>query len=138
MSRILLIGRNAALLDPCAVKLRWLGHKATIHNDLMDGLRELQMFGVDCIAWHVDAAERNRRRKLDAIKRYHRHTPLIIIENNKDADGEKSFDAKAVILSDNPGAQKILHAIIDSIPTQPPMPEYQGLEELEKEYGFVD
>ncbi|MBN1464840.1 hypothetical protein JXA02_03700 [candidate division KSB1 bacterium] len=83
MSKLLLIGKNNDYLKECTARLRQRGYQVVIDENVMEGLREISVFGVQCIVWDVKADDPTRPRKFQAIKRYHRYTPLVLIDNDK-------------------------------------------------------
>ena len=138
MSKIVLIGKNESFLQQCAAKLRWLNHKAFIHRDVMDGLRELLLFRLDCIVWDVETNDPYKIRKYKAIKRYHRDIPLIVIDDNKETYRDEDLDYETFIMTNNPNADDVVHQIIDTIQISYVLPDDERLERLEKKYGLVD
>jgi DNA-binding NtrC family response regulator len=83
MSKILLIAKNSDYFKECTVQLRLRGYQVVVDENVMEGLREISVFGVQCIVWDVKANDPARGRKFQAIKRYHRYTPLILIDSDK-------------------------------------------------------
>ena len=138
MSKILLVGKNESFLHQCAEKLRWLDHKVFIHNDVMNGLREMLVSDVSCIVWDVEVNDQERIRKYRAIKRYHRYTPLIIIDDNKEAYQDEDLDHDTVIRINNPRVEDVVHQVIDAITDDKILSDEDRLDRLEKEFGLFD
>ena len=84
MSKILLIGKNNDYFKECTAQLKMHGYQVVIDENVMEGLREMSVFGVPCIVWDVKADDPARVRKFQAIKRYHRYTPLVLIDSDKE------------------------------------------------------
>jgi DNA-binding NtrC family response regulator len=112
--KILFIGDQNAILRQCANQLRWKGYKVILHNDVMEGLREVSVFGVSCIVWDVQNNDASRLRKLNAIKRYHRFTPLILMSSDKEAF-QIELDANTYFLANTIQGQELYEQIIQLV-----------------------
>lgn len=137
MSKIVLIGRNEALLQKCAERLRWRGYKVYIHEDLMDGLRETMVISVGCIIWSVDSNEPARARKYKALQRYHRYTPVIIIDNNR-SDYEPDIDPDTYFINEKPSVDEVVDKVVSLIRPQSTYVDDDESEETEAELGMLD
>lgn len=114
--KILFIGDQNAVIKQCASQLRWKGYQVILHNDVMDGLREVSVFGVSCIVWDVPNNDPGRLRKLNAIKRYHRFTPLLLISSSKEAFATE-LDANTYFLESVVESRELYEQIIQLVGT---------------------
>ena len=137
MSKILFLGKNVFFLQKCAERLRWKGHDVLVHNDVFDGLREMMIFNVSCIVWDVDTNEPSRTRKYQAIQRYHRYTPVVIIDDHREAY-EQDLDRDTYFMTNNPAVDELVNKIVDLVPPRVVYSEENAYNNLEKEYGMSD
>lgn len=111
MSKILLIGKNNDYFKECTSQLRQRGYQVVIDDNVMEGLREISVFGVQCIVWDVKANDPTRPRKFQAIKRYHRYTPLILIDSDK-RPYQKELDGNTFFIQNDTPVNELVDKII--------------------------
>ncbi|MBN1480049.1 hypothetical protein EH223_19040 [candidate division KSB1 bacterium] len=114
MSKILFTGKDQDYFRACASRLRWRGYQVVINEDVMDGLREVSVFGVNCIVWDVEKHDLRRTYKFNAIKRYHRHTPLFIIDHTKEPY-QHGWDRNTYLIENYPTVQEIVNQIMSLV-----------------------
>lgn len=114
MSKILFTGKNQDYFKDCANRLRWRGYQVVVNEDVMEGLREVSVFGVNCIVWDVEKNDLRRTHKFNAIKRYHRRTPLFIIDRMKE-HFEPGIDNNTFLLATHPPVQEMVDQIINLV-----------------------
>ncbi len=137
MSKILLIGKNDTFLQKCAERLRWRGYKVMVHEDVMDGLREMMIFSVSCVVWDVEAREASLLKKYKAIQRYHRLTPVFIINQDQDAFGDE-IDPDTHFIPEKPSVEALVQKVIELAQVQIQSTDDDEFEEYEKEIGFIE
>ncbi len=133
MSKILFIGENISLLQKCAEKLRWRGYEAIVHEDVYEGLREAMMFNIGCIVWDVEAKDPARARKYKAIQRYHRNTPVIIIDDQQEIY-EPDLDADTHFLSNSPSSDQVFNKVLELVPRPTIFSDTDDMDTVETDY----
>lgn len=119
MAKILIIGRSNEFSSECARLLRRNGHRVAENNDVLEALREAAMDGVDLILWDAPVNDPTRARKFAAIKRYHRFTPLIILDDDNEPYYEK-LDEWTMLMNDNSLAEEVVDDILQRVPKVEP------------------
>jgi len=136
MSKILLIGKNYNFMQKCAERLRWRGYNVLVHEDLLDGLREMMILSVDCIIWNVESNASQKVRNYKAIQRYHRFTPVVIIDNDRETYGEITEDTYFV--PENPEIEELVQKVATLIRPRNASTDDDEMEEMEEEYGLFE
>jgi hypothetical protein len=115
MAKVLIIGRSNDFSSECARLLRRNGHRVAENNDVFEALREAAMDGVDLILWDAPVNDPTRARKFAAIKRYHRFTPLIILDDDREPYLDQ-FDEWTMLMNDNSAAEEVVDDILQRVP----------------------
>ena len=135
MSKILLIGQTETL-QQCAAILRQQDYKVIIHKDVTDDICELFHYKLRCIVWDVQVDESNRTAKYKILRKYHRYTPIVIIDDKMEK-GVKP-DSSTLFMRKRCTAIEIVNEMSDFTSVASVLSDNDRLDMLEKEYGFTE
>ena len=118
MSKILIIENGKNFCKECASSLRARGYQIVLSDDVMEALREVSVFGVSLILWDAQHKDPAKSRKLKAIKRYHRYTPLLVMDDDN-STYKDDMDSYTILLKTDKTVNDVVSEILTRVGPPP-------------------